>query len=140
MNCPYTDFDAQRFVDHSMDISEEIDYAKHLNECQSCREKVKQYYFMSQVVFFNVDSPDVREKIYRKFNRNKFTLTLVMASIILSTIFFSFHFIIPNRNSNMDNILQALDNSNIGNNNPSNAFSEVKAPAYMETSYSYGNW
>jgi hypothetical protein len=139
LNCPYTDFDAQRFVDHSMDISEEMDYAKHLSECQSCREKVEEYYFMSQMIFFDVNPPDVREKVYRKFNRNKFTLTLVMASIILGAIFFSFHFIVPNTNSDINNILQALDNSNT-NSNSSNAFAEVKAPAYMETSYSYGNW
>jgi hypothetical protein len=120
-----------------MEIDEEIEYVKHLAVCEVCRNRVSDYSVISNLVFFDVEAPDVKDKIYRKVGRSKSIAAFLMISLVLSMILFGSHIVVQN-NLETNLILQALNNGNISEDNV--ASNETGAPEYMETAYSYGNW
>ena len=137
MNCSYTEDDAQRFVNHLMSIEEEIVYAKHLSECEICQKRVEDYSILNTIVFFDVEAPDIKKNVYKKIGRSRSVVALLMASIVLSMILFGSHLVMQSNTLETNMILQALNNSSDNQNIPKAA---AEVPAYMETSYSYGNW
>ncbi len=139
MTCNYTDSDAQRYLERSMSVDEEMAYIKHLAQCEVCQKRVEEYSIMSEIIFFDVKAPDVKKQVYKKVSQAKKITTLLMASVIIGMIIFGSHLAIQINATETNTILQALNNRN-DNNGDSSQVAEIKVPAYMETSYSYGNW
>ncbi len=140
MSCNYTELDAQRFIDHTMDLEEEILYAQHLKDCEQCREFVEEYTFISKIMIIDVQPPNVKEKVYRRVNRARNVAVLLVISMILSMALMGSHLILQYNTLEANQILQALSNTDNSTGQDSNNFAEVKVPEYMETSYSYGKW
>ncbi len=138
MNCDYTEDDAQRFVDHLMDIDEEIEYVKHLAVCKVCRQRVSDYSIIRNLTFFDVEAPDVKDRIYRKVGRPKSIVTFLIVSLVLSMVLFGSRIAVQTNNLETNLVLQALNNGNTTEDNVTS--NETGAPEYMETAYSYGNW
>jgi hypothetical protein len=121
-----------------MEINEEIEYVKHLAECELCRKRVEDYSVINSVIFFDVEAPDVKTNVYRKIDRSKNFITFLVLSVALSMVLFGSHMIIQSNNVETNLILQALNNGNITEDGVTS--NEARVPEYMETAYSYGNW